>query len=46
MDKEELGQEMLNFLNETGKYQQFLEWLEERGFDKEEADSDMGQFEA
>lgn len=33
MDKEELADEMYNFLNEMGQMSHFLHWANERGFE-------------
>ena len=41
MDKQELVQEFMNFLEETGNYHNFLDWAEQRGFDREELDNDI-----
>lgn len=41
MDAQEIAQEMLNFMNEFGTYQQFLDWAEERGFDKDDLENDI-----
>lgn len=41
MDKEEIAQEMLNYLNETGKFDDFLKWAEGRGFDSDSLENDI-----
>jgi len=41
MDLQEIAQEMLNYLNEVGQYQSFINWAEERGFDIEELEQDI-----
>jgi len=41
MDAKEIAQEMLNFLNEMGHYQSFIDWEEERGLDTEQLESDI-----
>jgi hypothetical protein len=43
MDEQELLQELDNFLNEKGLYNDFLKWAEDRGFDADELDSDYGR---
>jgi hypothetical protein len=43
MDEQELLQELDNFLNEKGLYNEFLNWAEKRGFDVDELDSDYGR---
>jgi len=45
MNDKELALEMLNYLNEMGQYQKFLEWAEERGFDKDDLESDIDKLE-
>ena len=45
MDEKELAVEMLNFLNDTGQYQDFLNWADNRGFDADELDKDMDKLE-
>ena len=41
MDLQELTQELIAFLDTTGQYQAFLDWEEERGYDRDELDSEM-----
>lgn len=41
MDLQEITQEMLNYLNEVGQYQSFINWAEQRGFDTEELEQDI-----
>ena len=41
MDLQELTQELIAFLDATGQYQAFLDWEEERGYDRDELDSEM-----
>lgn len=45
MDEKEIALEMLNFLNETGQYGEFLNWAENRGFDIAELETDLGNLE-
>jgi len=45
MDTEELALELLNFINASGNYQNFLEWAEERGFDPDELEKDCEKLE-
>jgi len=33
---EELAKDMINFLNETGQYHRFVDWMVERGNDKDQ----------
>lgn len=42
---EELALELLNFLNATGNYSNFIAWAEERGYDAEELESDLEKLE-
>lgn len=42
MDAEELLVEMTTFLNEGGgSYREFMMWLEAKGFERDEANSDI-----
>ena len=41
MDLQELTEELISFLNATGLYQKFLDWEEERGYDRDELDSEL-----
>lgn len=36
METEELTNELIHFLNDRGLYYLFLDWTEERGFDRNE----------
>jgi len=33
LDKEQLAEEFENFLNESGQWQNFKEWIEEQGYE-------------
>tara|TARA_B110001454_G_C12544785_1_gene361027 strand:+ start:322 stop:462 length:141 start_codon:yes stop_codon:yes gene_type:complete len=37
----EIAQEMLEYFNEHGQYQDFLNWAEQRGFDIEELEASI-----
>jgi hypothetical protein len=41
MDLQELTQELIEFLNSTGQFQSFLDWEEERGYDRDELENNM-----
>jgi hypothetical protein len=41
MNERELAQEMLNFLNETGQYENFLNFMDNRGFDTTDLENDL-----
>ena len=41
MDIEELAQELIAFLNATGQYHNFLDWEEEREYDRDQLEDDM-----
>jgi hypothetical protein len=41
MDLQELTQELIAFLDAKGQYQSFLDWEEDRGYDRDELDSEM-----
>ena len=48
MDEEEtkeFAQDMVNYLNETGNYQNFIAWMVERGHDKEDVESNLTKIE-
>jgi len=45
MDEQELLQEVFNYLNAFGNYREFLDYMEQRGFDLEELESDIERFE-
>ena len=45
MSEQELLQEVFNYLNEFGQYQDFLDFMEQRGFDIQELESDIERFE-
>lgn len=45
MDEAELAQEFLNYLNEHGLYHSFIAWEEERGYNPEQMESDIMEFE-
>ena len=39
MDSKELTQELIEFLSEIGHYQNFLYWMDSRGYPREEVES-------
>lgn len=41
MDEKELLNELDEFLNEKGLYQSFLDWAEQKGFDRDELEFDI-----
>lgn len=41
MDENEIIQELKQYLEYLGKYNDFLDWEEERGFVKEDLDSEI-----
>tara|TARA_R110000796_G_scaffold250514_1_gene379590 strand:- start:7759 stop:7905 length:147 start_codon:yes stop_codon:yes gene_type:complete len=41
MGPKDIALEMLNYLNATGQYYQFLEWASSRGFDSDELEVDI-----
>ena len=41
MDKQELITELLNYLDSAGHYQAFLTWEEDRGYDRDELDTEL-----
>ncbi len=47
MDDEikEMAQEMINYLNEMGQYTQFIDWMEERGHDRNDVESTITKIE-
>ena len=45
MDEKELALEMLNYLNETSQYLEFLSWAEDRGHDVEQLEEDIEKLE-
>jgi len=45
MDAQELAVEMLAYLNEMGQYQNFLDVMEQKGFDIEQLEADIDKLE-
>lgn len=45
MDKEEIALEMYRFLQDTKQYQDFLTYMENKGFDSSELDSSIQDLE-
>lgn len=45
MDKDEITIELINYLNERGQFQDFLAFMEARGFDRDELESDIDKIE-
>ena len=45
MDKEQLGQEMFTYLTQTDDYNGFMDFMENRGFDRVNLERDLEQFE-
>lgn len=43
MDAHDIALEMLNFLNETGQYQNFMDWADNKGFDINELELDIDE---
>ena len=41
MDLQELTQELIAFLDATCQYQGFLDWEEDRGYNRDELDNEM-----
>ena len=41
MDLQELTQELIAFLVSTRQYQSFLDWEEDRGYDRDELNSEL-----
>ena len=44
MDKGELGQEMFTYLTETDNYNGFMDFMENKGFDRADMERDLEQF--
>jgi len=43
IEVEELANEMINHLNEIGRYSEFLLWMKERGWDIDEVEEKMNE---
>jgi hypothetical protein len=41
VDKEEIAQEMLRFLQDTKQYQDFLTYMDNKGFDRAELEENI-----
>lgn len=45
METGELARELIEFLNSTGQYRDFLEWEEQRGYDIDDVEEKMSEVE-
>ena len=45
MDDLEITQDLINYLNAMGQYQTFLDWMVDRGSDREELEDSLNKIE-
>lgn len=45
MDKDEMAQDLINFLNEMGQYTAFVDWMVERGSEEDEIEECLNKIE-